>query len=291
MNTVAVIGERPGSWHGRALAGACAGLGMRAYFVPAESGVLQAGDSIEVAWPRADAVLVRGIPGGSLEQVMLRLNRLYALELAGLPVCNPPRVIERTVDKAHTQLLLSRAGLPVPRTWVVESRVEALAILDREQRAGRQLVVKPLFGSQGTRVRQMHADETEPAGVYYLQTRIDAGGREWRDLRVFVAGGRARAATWRCSRYWVTNRARGGRCEAARLEPEAVQLAEAAVRAVGADYAGVDLLPDAAGRLWLLEVNSVPAWKGLQALTRTDIAGLIVEGLAARMARAAAAGG
>lgn len=246
--------------------------------------------AVSVAWPRVEAVLVRGIPGGSLEQIMLRLNRLYALELAGLPVCNPPRVIERTVDKTHTHLLLSQAGLPIPRTWVVESREEAMAIHDQEQRAGRELVVKPLFGSQGRRIRLMQADEVEPSGVYYLQTRINPGGREWRDLRVFVAGGRAQAAMWRRSRHWVTNRAQGGHCEAARLDPEAARLATAAARAVGADYAGVDLLPDAAGRLWLLEVNSVPAWRGLQALTHVDIAGLIATSLTARMAQATTAG-
>ena len=245
----------------------------------------------QVAWPRADALLVRGIPGGCLEQIVLRLNRLYALEGSGVPVCNPPRVIERTVDKVHTHLLLCRAGLPVPRGWAVESREEALAIRERERLAGRELVLKPLFGSQGNGVRLMQTDTVEAAGVYYLQTRIDARRKEWSDLRVFVVAGGARAAMRRHSRHWVTNRAQGGCCEAACIDRQTARLAEAAARAVGAEYAGIDLLPDAAGRLWVLEVNGVPAWKGLQDQTHVDIAASIIEHLAGRISSRAAVAG
>ncbi len=282
MSTVAIVGESADSWHGRRLTRAFAGLGLKVCFVSAESGTLTvASGSVDPGWPvQPCGVLVRGIPGGSLEQVILRLDRLHVLELLGIPVCNPPRVIERTVDKALTHALLARAGLPVPPTWVVECRETALEILAQEQRAGRELVVKPLFGSQGNGVQLMREDTVAATGVYYLQSRVDAGRNTWRDLRVFTVGGRARAAMWRCSRHWVTNRAQGARCTPARLEPALVRLAEAASRAVGADYAGVDLLPDASGQLWVLEVNGIPAWRGLQALTRVDIAALIASQLA-----------
>jgi glutathione synthase/RimK-type ligase-like ATP-grasp enzyme len=55
------------------------------------------------------------------------------------------------------------------------------------------------------------------------------------------------------------------------------QLARAALTAVGADYAGIDLIRTADGRLLVLEVNSNPSWKGLQRVADIDIADAVVE--------------
>lgn len=95
-----------------------------------------------------DAVFVRGIAGGSFEQVTLRLGILHALRECGVPVYNDARAIERSVDKSMTSFLLHRHGIPTPHAWAGESVACAQRMLMREAAAGRQLVLKPLFGSQ-----------------------------------------------------------------------------------------------------------------------------------------------
>lgn len=57
-------------------------------------------------------VFVRGVPGGTLQQVIARLDVLHALKMSGILVYNDGRAIERTVDKAMTSWLLHRAGIP-----------------------------------------------------------------------------------------------------------------------------------------------------------------------------------
>src|SRR4029079_1336825 len=96
-----------------------------------------------------DAALVRGIAGGSFEQVTKRLGVLHALRELGVPVYNDARAIERSVDKSMTSLLLHAAGVPTPPTWAMESAAAAQQLVTRESAAGRSLVLKPLFGSQG----------------------------------------------------------------------------------------------------------------------------------------------
>jgi glutathione synthase/RimK-type ligase-like ATP-grasp enzyme len=55
------------------------------------------------------------------------------------------------------------------------------------------------------------------------------------------------------------------------------ELSIEAARLVGADYAGVDLLPAEDGRIFVLEVNSIPGWRGLRQTVSFNIADVIVE--------------
>jgi glutathione synthase/RimK-type ligase-like ATP-grasp enzyme len=84
-----------------------------------------------------------------------------------------------------------------------------------------------------------------------------------------------------CAGEWRTNVARGGSATAVVLSREQEQLALRAVEAVGADYAGVDLLPSHDGAVYVLEVNSIPGWRALQGTTSIDVAGAIVRHLTA----------
>ena len=147
---------------------------------------------------------------------------------------------------------------------------------------------KPLFGAQGRGLLRLAADDPLPpaqsyAGVRYLQRFV---GREddWRDFRVMVVGGAPVAAMIRRGRSWITNVRRGGRCEAITLSERLADLSRAAVAAVGADYAGVDLIEDGTGALLVLEVNSMPAWKGLQSVADCDLAALLAAHVLARTA-------
>src|SRR4051812_4595721 len=95
---------------------------------------------------RVDGVLVRMMPPGSLEQGVFRMDALHRLEALGVPLLNPPPAAEGGVDKYPPLARLDAAGLAVPPTWTGESAVEALAAFER---LGGDVVVKPLFGSEG----------------------------------------------------------------------------------------------------------------------------------------------
>jgi RimK family alpha-L-glutamate ligase len=286
---VAIVTERRG-WHEQRLAAALRERGVAVGWVALGSlrfASSRSGCRVEVpgfAGDLPDAVLVRGIPGGSFEQVTLRLDLLHALRESGVTVYNDARVIERTVDKAMTSFLLTRRGVPTPPTWVCQSERQAHAVLRRERAAGRRVVLKPLFGSCGDGLRLLDDWSSLPAadeyrGVYYLQRFVGADSGPFRDWRVMVIGGRSVAAMERRAERWITNRAQGGKCLPAALDTEITELAEAAARAVGASYAGVDLIRHPDGRPTVLEVNGIPAWVGLQRVTALDIAGLLADDL------------
>jgi len=248
-----------------------------------------------------DAALVRGIAGGTFEQVTRRLGVLHLLRELGVPVYNDARAIERSVDKAMTSGLLHAAGLPTPPTWATESAALAQRIAIREAALGHALVLKPLFGSQGRHLQLVGRVDAGFAAlpplqanygqVAYLQRFIPPLARPGHDWRVLVVGGRAVTAMRRVSLHWVHNVAQGARCEPAPLAPALAGLAERAAAALGLDYAGVDLMP-AAGEapIQVIEVNGVAAWQGLQRVTPFNIARALVDDLIdRRLGRAAGA--
>ena len=73
-----------------------------------------------------DAVIVRTMPPGSLEQVVFRMDLLHQLVDARVLVLNSPRSLECAVDKYLTTARMARAGLPVPETIVCEGFEEAI---------------------------------------------------------------------------------------------------------------------------------------------------------------------
>jgi ribosomal protein S6--L-glutamate ligase len=231
-----------------------------------------------------DAVLVRTMPPGSLEQVVFRMDVLHRLEARGIPVLNPPRALETCVDKYLATARLEAAGLPVPPTAVcqdADSALEAFAGL------GGDVVVKPLFGSEGRGMVRVSDPELawrtfrtleRTQCVLYLQQFVRHPG--W-DLRVFVLGGRVLAAMRRhANGGWRTNIAQGGKGEVVRLSAEEERLALAAAVAVGTPLAGVDLLPGPGG-WYVLEVNAVPGWRALAPVSGVDVAVEMVRFLAA----------
>ena len=289
---VAILAARQGGWHTDQLCRALAERGHEGRVLPYEGLVSRFGGT----GPRfaaagedlapCGAVLARIIPAGSLEQIISRVDALHALEERGIPVINSPRTIERTVDKLWTTALLAHAGLPVPETVVCEHPDEAMAAF----RALGDVIVKPLFGSMGLGMVRVSDEEMAfrvfrtletLRSVYYLQRAIDHDGC---DVRAFVVGGRVIGAIERSAPGWKTNLARGGRARAVTLPAARVESALAAAKAVGADYAGVDLLPARDGTTYVVEVNGIPGWRGLQEATSSDVAGAIVEHLLERVA-------
>jgi ribosomal protein S6--L-glutamate ligase len=238
---------------------------------------LHAGVAID-ADPLADydGVLVRTMPPGSLEQVVFRMDLLHRLRARGVPVLNPPAAVEVCVDKYLASARLEAAGLRVPPTIVcqhADAALEAFAAL------GSDVIVKPLFGSEGRGMMRINDPDLawrtfrtleRLQCVLYLQQFIAHPG--W-DLRVFVLGGRCLAAMRRRSNGgWRTNVAQGGTAEVVRLSSDEEELALRAAAAVGAPAAGVDLLPGAAGEWYVIEVNAVPGWRALAPVAGVDVA-------------------
>jgi len=297
---VAILGQ-PTNWHTTVLQAALARRGIEASCFPITwvtarvTGrprlVAVSPQAIAAGTPQATAtasgpledygvVLVRGIPGGSLEQIIFRVDALHHLENTGVHVINPPRAIERTVDKYYTSTLLEDAGLPTPRTVVTEGFDTALAAFHE---LGGDVVVKPLFGSEGhgmvrvsdpdTAYRALRALELGRY-IYYVQEFVPHGCA---DIRAFVVGQQVVAAMVRQGQTWKTNIAQGAK--AVPLSPDASLSAIAcqAAQAVGADYAGVDILVKEGGAYTVIEVNGIPGWQGLQEVTQVDIADRLVE--------------
>jgi RimK family alpha-L-glutamate ligase len=283
---VAVLGST-GGWHAERLERALTARGHACAFAPVTrlAGRIDGGIAVrggEIALDACDVVVVRGIPRGSLEQVVFRVDALHALAAVGVRAVNGAHAIERTVDKFLASSLLARAGLPTPRTVACERPTDAMEAFVE---LGGDVIVKPLFGSMGlgmVRVddrdvaqRVFRALELERA-VYYLQETLPHAGT---DVRALVVGERVVASIERVGEGWRTNLARGGRARALRLDGERERLCVRAAAALGADYAGVDLLRTNEGTDYVVEVNGIPGWQGVERTTGVDVAAALAQHL------------
>jgi [lysine-biosynthesis-protein LysW]--L-2-aminoadipate ligase len=185
---------------------------------------------------------------------------LGVLAARGVTVLNGPGTLVAAHDKLLTSRILRRTGVPHPETWHV--------------RPGRPydgppapLVLKPRHGSWGRHVTLCETDEEVRAELrrvrdepWYrrhgalVQELVPPAGR---DVRLVVAGGEVVGAVSRVAKRgeWRTNVALGATRVPLAPPPQAVELALAAARALGAALVGVDLLPTPDGRLTVLEVN------------------------------------
>lgn len=233
-----------------------------------------------------DAVLVRTMPPGSLEQVVFRMDALGRLEAAGTVVMNPARAVEAAVDKYLTSAKLQAAGLLTPRTVVCQTVDDALAAFAE---LGGDVVMKPLFGAEGRGIARLQDEAlaqrafsllVQLGGVIYLQEYVPHEGH---DLRVFLIGERAWGMRRSNPLDWRTNVSRGAKAEPLELNDTLVALARRAADAVGAPIAGVDLLPGRDGQLYAIEVNAVPGWQALSRALGVDIAREVLDFVAARV--------
>jgi RimK family alpha-L-glutamate ligase len=284
---VGVLGAS-GSWHSRGLIAALAGRGHGVVAIPATrlESVIDDDGGVHVRGPAGavldalDLLIVRGLPRGSLEQVIFRMDALHVLASRGVRCINSPRAIERTIDKSWAGATLALAGVPTPPTVVCERYDDAMAAFEQ---LGGDVVVKPLFGAMGSGIvriedrdvahRVFRALELERA-VYYVQRTIAPAGR--RDLRVLVVAGDIAGAMERVSDSWRANVARGARPRAVALNDDERGLALAAAAALAVDVAGVDLLIGSDGEGAVLEVNGIPGWQALQSVCERDLTQLVV---------------
>ncbi len=212
------------------------------------------------------------------------LSSTIALESMGVPVVNNSRAISIAHDKLWTLALLSRSGIPTPRTFIAFSEKSALKATET---LGYPIVIKPINGSWGRLVSLAEDEETLRVilehrvytnnpflKVHLIQEFIRKPGR---DIRVFVVGEEVPVAIYRVSDHWITNTARGGRAQPAPVDEELRELSLKAARIVGVEIAGLDIFEDPERGYLVNEINAVPDFRNTVVVTGYDLPGKIVE--------------
>jgi ribosomal protein S6--L-glutamate ligase/tetrahydromethanopterin:alpha-L-glutamate ligase len=226
-----------------------------------------------------EAILVRPIGRGSLDEIIYQLDVLQRLSSLGMRIINHPVSIEKAVDKYRTLALLEEKGVPVPRTIVVEDPRLALKAFDE---LGGDVVIKPIFGSRGMGITRVTDREVAARilrtlafhhHVLYLQEFIPHGNR---DIRAFVIGQEVAAAMHRVGNGWKTNVSQGAAAVPLKPTSEVESLATQAANIVGCEIAGVDIL-EGEDRLLINEINSQPGFRGLQSTTKVNLPEKIVD--------------
>lgn len=228
-----------------------------------------------------DYIFVRIIPGGSLEQIILRMDILNRMAAIGKRIINKPSVIEKTVDKYYTQFLLVDSGIPTPETFVTEDFEQAMEFYYKWE----DIILKPLFGSLGKGIVRINDEDTayrvfraweQNNFVFYIQKYIEHGSS---DIRIFVCNGEIISASERHGSSWKTNVARGAESRKILLPDHLKNMALKAAEVLELDYTGIDIIlkNGSIDDPYLIEVNSIPGWHGLQKVTDFNIADKIIE--------------
>lgn len=221
-----------------------------------------------------DAVLVRSMPAGSLEQVVFRMNALARLEAAGKLVINPAKSLEIAIDKHLALARLRDVKLPVPQTHVCQNVNDAMQAFEQ---LGGDIVIKPIFGGEGRGLTRI-SDEalalrafqmlSQNGAVLYLQRFYPHRGY---DIRLLVIGDEVLGMRRRNDHDWRTNVSHGAETESVEVNDHQRETAIRASTAVGAPLVAVDLLPTQAGQTMILEVNAVPGWRALARTLKLDV--------------------
>lgn len=236
-----------------------------------------------------DAVIVRTMPPGSLEQVVFRMDLLHQLVDANVLVLNSPRALECAVDKYLTTARMARVGLPVPETIVCEGFDEAIEAFHL---LGGDVVVKPLFGSEGRGIVRVSDPDlahrvfrtlVRVDSVLYLQKFVRHPGY---DIRILILDGRVLGCMKRMSDTdFRTNVSRDARTAVHVPTETEIEYAQRAAVCTGATLAGVDLLYNEVGELFVIEVNAVPGWRAFSRTTGIDVAEQLIQWIEGRHGR------
>lgn len=228
--------------------------------------------------PNVDLVIPR--IGASITNYGLSVVRQF--DMMGVPVLNTAVAIARSRDKLRSMQLLTKKDIDVPRTVCARSPAAVGYALNLV--GGTPAIIKLQQGTQG--IGTMIAET--PQAVTSLLETLWAMGQDiilqeyiaeskGRDYRAIVVGGRVIAAMRRQARKgeFRSNLHRGGLGVKVDLKKAYVQIAVAAVKVMGLEIAGVDMLEGSDGPK-ILEINSSPGLEGIERTSGTDVAGAIV---------------
>lgn len=285
MPRLFILGD-PEHWHSRQLVQAASRLRIPVNVQPFESlkAVIKK-NRIEVSLEQSrllpdDTILVRQMPKGSLQQIIFRMNVLHAATRLGIRIQNPVSTLEIAIDKFHLFSHLSDNGIPLVQTQVSQTMKQAI---EDFKELGCRSVVKPLFGGRGKGIEKLESLSQAESyferilneeGVVYQQPFIKHPG--W-DLRILVTGKRMFAVKRKNSADWRTNLSLGGTAEPHQLNQIELELCEKIKQKIKGQFFAIDLIYNQCGNPFLLEVNGVPGWKGLQDCLQVDIAQKAIE--------------
>ncbi|MEM4311790.1 MAG: RimK family alpha-L-glutamate ligase [Nitrososphaerales archaeon] len=285
MVRIGVLTRNPNSWCSSKIIEAIKELNAEAfpfYFshiiakIGFEDGIIAKGLNLYKA---LDSLIVRPIGRSSLDEAIFRLDILYKLEREGLKIINPPKAIERALDKFHTLCLLKENHIRVPKTYVTENPQLALQGF---KELNSDVVIKPIFGSRGLGITRIDDEETLRRllnslafahNVLYEQEFVP---HDSKDIRLFVVSDEVIAGMLRVSDRWKTNISLGAKPLPFDPEEELKELALKACKVIGCKVAGVDVMMGKDGYL-INELNSQPGFRGLQSVSKVNIAKKIAE--------------
>ncbi|HEY0775928.1 MAG TPA: RimK family alpha-L-glutamate ligase [Nocardioidaceae bacterium] len=191
--------------------------------------------------------------------------------------------ITNSRDKLRATQILSRHNIGMPATTFVRDRADVIPAIERV--GGAPVVIKLLEGTQGIGVILAPELKVAEAIIETLQSTkqnvlIQRFVKEskGRDIRALVVGDRVVAAMRRVARgdEFRSNVHRGGTVEPVELPEEYERVAVRAAQIMGLRIAGVDMLEGNEGPL-VMEVNSSPGLEGIEAATKLDVAGAIID--------------
>ena len=197
--------------------------------------------------------------------------------------------ISNSRDKLRCMQILSRHHIGIPQTTFVRERRDILPAIQRV--GGVPIVIKLLEGTQGVGVILAETVESAEAIIQTLQSTKQnvlvqkfVSESRGRDVRAFVIGDRVVAAMRRVAQGqdFRSNTHRGGTTERVILDETYSETAVRAAQIMGLRVAGVDLLESNDGPQ-VMEVNSSPGLQGIESCTQLDIAGAIVDYIAAQV--------
>jgi methenyltetrahydromethanopterin cyclohydrolase len=223
-----------------------------------------------------DAALVRSVSAGGFEQITLRLGVLHGLAACGVPVWNEARAIERCVDKAMTSFLLAKAGIPTPATVATE---DAALASDLVGGPGAQ-VLKPSSRAAAfaaSRPARVCRQARRSAAFFICRSSSLQRGRATRTRAFWFRRGRVVGTMLRRSDTWITNIHQRGSPVTADPDDAMARLAVQAAAAVVAASPAWTSSANSVDRALALEVNSMPAWRGLQEVCDVNIASVLAD--------------
>ena len=202
---------------------------------------------------------------------------------------NTANGITNSRDKLRSLQILSRHHLGIPRTTFVNDKNDVLPAIERV--GGAPVVIKLIEGTQGIGVLLAETTKSAEAIIELLQSQKQnvliqkfVAESKGKDIRAFVVGDRVVAAMRRVAQgqEFRSNVHRGGVAEAVELSEEYQDTAVRAAQILGLRIAGVDMLESATGPQ-IMEVNSSPGLEGIETCTQLDVAGAVIEYIAARV--------
>ena len=202
---------------------------------------------------------------------------------------NTAHGISNSRDKLRSLQILSRHGVGLPRTTFVRDKKDVLPAIERV--GGAPVIIKLIEGTQGIGVLLAESVKQAESIIELLQSQKQnvliqkfVAESKGRDIRAFVVGDQVVAAMRRVAQgqEFRSNVHRGGVAEPVELSEEFRETAVRCTQIMGLRVAGVDMLEGADGPQ-IMEVNSSPGLEGIETCTGLDIAGAVIDYIAAQV--------